>query len=296
MFKVVSDQLKVSQGWVRCGQCADVFDAQLHLQTAVAVPEEQTRPVVAAFDSLIEVPANAQSTPPPVNQDRVAPLPAALAVTAAPMAIADKRLAIGPVEHEFSEVIDDGADAVSGSSDRETFHDVPFVRDARRQAFWRRPLMRGTLAVAALVLGCLLALQLAVQQHHALLAFEPRVKPLLLQLCQQFDCDVSVTRRIDAIVIDNSSFNKFDGVGSYRLSFSLKNTSSATVAMPYLEVSLTDTQDRTVIRRVISPLQFGSAGGSLAAGSEVSNTLALQVQPETPILRIAGYRLLAFYP
>jgi predicted Zn finger-like uncharacterized protein len=296
MFKVVSDQLKVSQGWVRCGQCAEVFDAQLHLQTAVALSEEQARPVAAAFDPLIAVPTYTQSTPQPVNQDLVAPLPAALAATAAPMAIADKQLAMSPVEYEFSGVIDEGADAVSGSSDRETFHDVPFVRDARRQAFWRRPLMRGTLVVAALVLACLLALQLAVQQHHALLAFEPRVKPLLVQLCQQFDCDIGVSRRIDAIVIDNSSFNKGDGVGSYRLSFSLKNTSSATVAMPSLEVSLTDTQDRTVIRRVMSPLQFGSAGGSLAAGSEFSNTLALLVQPETPTLRVAGYRLLAFYP
>ena len=31
LFKVVADQLKISQGWVRCGQCATVFDAQAHL-------------------------------------------------------------------------------------------------------------------------------------------------------------------------------------------------------------------------------------------------------------------------
>src|SRR5437867_1363835 len=31
MFKVVTDQLKVSQGWVRCGQCSEVFDASMHL-------------------------------------------------------------------------------------------------------------------------------------------------------------------------------------------------------------------------------------------------------------------------
>ncbi|MBU4518049.1 MAG: hypothetical protein KJ677_01455, partial [Gammaproteobacteria bacterium] len=33
MFKVVPDQLKISDGWVRCGHCADVFDATLYLQT-----------------------------------------------------------------------------------------------------------------------------------------------------------------------------------------------------------------------------------------------------------------------
>lgn len=38
MFKVVTDQLKVSRGWVRCGRCAHVFDAPLNLQPAGAVP------------------------------------------------------------------------------------------------------------------------------------------------------------------------------------------------------------------------------------------------------------------
>ena len=27
VFRVVQDQLKVSQGWVRCGQCHEVFNA-----------------------------------------------------------------------------------------------------------------------------------------------------------------------------------------------------------------------------------------------------------------------------
>ena len=32
LFKVVPDQLRVSEGWVRCGQCDEVFDANVHLQ------------------------------------------------------------------------------------------------------------------------------------------------------------------------------------------------------------------------------------------------------------------------
>ena len=27
VFRVVPDQLRVSEGWVRCGRCAEVFDA-----------------------------------------------------------------------------------------------------------------------------------------------------------------------------------------------------------------------------------------------------------------------------
>lgn len=38
MFKVVADQLRISDGWVRCGHCKQVFDASANLQAAAQVP------------------------------------------------------------------------------------------------------------------------------------------------------------------------------------------------------------------------------------------------------------------
>ena len=38
MFRVVPDQLRISEGWVRCGQCDEIFDASIHL--VPAEPEE----------------------------------------------------------------------------------------------------------------------------------------------------------------------------------------------------------------------------------------------------------------
>ena len=37
MFRVVPDQLKISEGWVRCGHCGDVFDASAHLADESAI-------------------------------------------------------------------------------------------------------------------------------------------------------------------------------------------------------------------------------------------------------------------
>ena len=50
MFRVVPDQLKISDGWVRCGHCADVFDATLHLETWVppATAPDLARPRIPA--------------------------------------------------------------------------------------------------------------------------------------------------------------------------------------------------------------------------------------------------------
>ena len=57
MFKVVPDQLRISDGWVRCGQCDEVFDANAHLLGAVA-PETETeaQPEFAAHEVADELP------------------------------------------------------------------------------------------------------------------------------------------------------------------------------------------------------------------------------------------------
>ena len=304
MFNVVSDQLKVSQGWVRCGQCAVVFDASLHLQTerapkadlAVSRAASDVVPVVTASGSALVTDANLQSA----NSQSLEALDSSyLEEVSAVLKTTDDPLAPEPRS---------GTPAVSvlqansyspddPSDDRAS--DVSFVRDARRQAFWRRPLVRALLALFALLLTALLALQAAVQQRDRLAAFEPRLKPALQMVCEVLACSVNPVHQIEAIVIDSSSFNKIDD-SVYRLSFSIKSTATTAVAMPSLEVTLTDTQDQAVIRRVLTPAQFGMASGLLGASSDFSGALTLQLTPaeagSATAKRIAGYRLLAFYP
>ncbi len=286
MFNVVSDQLKVSQGWVRCGQCAVVFDASLHLQTEKA-PQIEPAVTYLERETVTVPPASAAVIDPILKSASPASLEVQDSSYAEEVSAAFKRsdtdLVAGPESQ--------APDAVP--------QDVSFVRDARRQAFWRKPLVRVVLAFVALFLTALLALQWAVQQRDSLAAFEPRLKPALQAVCEVLACSVGPMRQIEAIVIDSSSFNKIND-SVYRLSFSLKSTSVTSVAMPSLEVTLTDTQDQAVIRRVLTPAQFGVASGLLGAGAEFSGALTLQLTPSeagsATARRIAGYRLLAFYP
>ena len=297
MFKVVSDQLKVSQGWVRCGQCANVFDASLHLQTAkppqtdlpVSIVEPDAIAVAPALSPDIDGVADKSPQNASVNTSEADDSSFAQEVTAT-LKVTDSPVAAAPMV----DAPDETADEVPA--------DVSFVRDARRQAFWRRPLVRVLLVLLALLLLAVLALQLAVQQRDRLAVFEPRLKPALQLVCEVLACNVGPVRQIEAIVIDNSSFNKVNG-SVYALSFVIKNTAPTEVAMPSLEVTLTDTQDQAVIRRVLTPAQFGMVSGLLGASTEFSGALTLQLMPsETPrdtanvSRRVAGYRLLAFYP
>ena len=302
MFKVVSDQLKVSQGWVRCGQCAEVFDASLHLQTArppqtdLAVSDAESDAVpalpVPAFAADTTLQNASPGSPEAADSSYVEEVPASLETTDNPLA--GEPASDAPV----ASVLQANACSPDDAPD-EIPADVSFVRDARRQAFWRRPLVRVLLALLTVFLTGLLVLQLAVQQRDTLAIFEPKLKSALEMVCEVLACSVGPVQQIDAIVIDSSSFDKINDA-MYRLSFSIKSTAAIAVAMPSLEVTLTDTQDQAVVRRVLTPAQFGMAGSLLAASAEFSGALTLQLTPveagSATARRIAGYRLLAFYP
>ena len=185
--------------------------------------------------------------------------------------------------------------------------EVSFVREAERKAFWTKPLVRGFLLGLSAALALALALQWVMQQKDSLAALEPRLQPALQALCAQLGCQIQPPRRMESLVIDSSTFTKI-AADAYRLSFVLKNTSNLQVEMPALELTLTDAQDQAVVRRVVLPAQFGAVSPILGARSEMSGVVSLRVAGESgrsgaspsaasgAAWRVAGYRVLAFYP
>ena len=343
MFKVVADQLKISQGWVRCGQCSEVFDAAAYLQPRAA----PTAPLSSASASSTGDTGGtgSSSATDPTDNDPVTPLatlllapetaetPAASAQTeppVAPLSVPEVQASMPPdvAAHVFaSSVSPDGyvlpdAPARNTREDssfdeseapQDSPQDVSFVRDARRQAFWRQPAMRWALGGGALVLLIGLLLQVALFQRSALAARQPGLNASIQTLCVYLRCEIPPLRHIESIVIDSSSFNKI-GPDAYRLKVVIKNTGSVPLAMPSLELTLTDSQDQALLRRVLAPGELGADADAttLAAGAEFSGQLAIGVLNPAPPpvtgastsaaprssapLRIAGYRVLAFYP
>ncbi|MBC7214516.1 MAG: DUF3426 domain-containing protein [Burkholderiaceae bacterium] len=167
-----------------------------------------------------------------------------------------------------------------------------FVRAARRRAFWRRPWVRAGLAALSVLLLAALALQVAVQERDAIAAAAPATRPWLQQVCAPLGCSVAPLRRIADVVIDSSSFQKGRG-DSYHLTFSLQNRAAHALAMPALELTLTDAQDQPTVRRVLLPKDIGAPAELPPRGGWGA---ALTVVVTTGGARVAGYRLLAFYP
>ncbi|MBU0892416.1 MAG: DUF3426 domain-containing protein [Gammaproteobacteria bacterium] len=176
--------------------------------------------------------------------------------------------------------------------DADPEHEVSFVRAARRQALWRRPVVRLMLTLLALTALVALALQVAVQERDRIAAMDARTRPWLAKLCAPLHCEIAPLRQIADVVIDSSSFNKARG-DSYQLALTMKSQATIPLATPAIELTLTDAQDQPVLRRVLLPTDM-AAPAELPAGGEWTASVAVIVT--TGGARVAGYRLLAFYP
>ena len=183
-------------------------------------------------------------------------------------------------------------DADDDEGVRDPADEVSFVVDARRKAFWRRPVVRLLLVVVLMLSVLVLAVQMAVQERDRVAAMDARTRPWLLKLCEVFRCEIAPPRQISDVVIDSSSFNKARG-DSYQLTLAMKSTATMPVAMPAVELTLTDAQDQPVLRRVLLPADM-AAPAELAARGEWATSISVIVT--TGGARVAGYRLLAFYP
>lgn len=170
-----------------------------------------------------------------------------------------------------------------------------FVKAARRGAFWRRPSVRAVLLLVLLALLGALALQVAVQERDTLAARYPALRPALTGLCARLGCALQAPRNISAVVVDSSSFIKTrdDDASTYQLQISIKNTAPTAVAMPAVELTLTDAQNQTLLRKVLLRKDL-SAPAELAGGQTWSGSTLLRVS--SGATQVAGYSVLAFYP
>lgn len=182
---------------------------------------------------------------------------------------------------------DEAADALDSSLE------PGFVREARRKAWWQKPLVRVAMGAGVVVLPVALALQVALHERNALASWQPSARPALEFMCTALQCKLAPRQQIRAMVVTGSAFAKGEPERSYQLSLSIQNQASTPVGVPAVELTLTDSQDQAIARKVIQTKELG-APVELAAGSEWSGTVP--VTTEGLNLQVSGYRVLLFYP
>ncbi len=344
VFRVVKDQLLVSEGWVRCGRCSDVFNAQKSLfdleregvpPTVMAAPQPPSPTALRVLEELSRQgqgdPVRAAMAPPgplPQGWDKVAvpppPLPGRFglgrnrdlperfdlsdlmsAETVAAAALhrddAPEESASAAAENVTVTVaavaapaLDATPQAAPDEAPALVADDPPprFVLAADRAAFWRRSAVRAMLVASTVLLALTLAAQALLGWRHLLAAQHPVLKPVLGTLCQALGCRIEPLRRIDGLSVDASGLTRLEGTALYKLSVVLRNRGELAVLAPALELSLTDFQGRTQVRKVLTLADFGMAASLLEAGQE----LPLQATLSAGDRRITGYTVEVFYP
>ena len=167
-----------------------------------------------------------------------------------------------------------------------------FLRRAEQRARWNRPGVVAAMAVAcsALLLG--LAAQVAVHFRDLAAATWPATRPVLEALCETAGCRIEPVRRIDDIVIESSALTGAPSGDAVRLSVVLRNRGALPLAMPAIELTLTDVGGQMLARRALTPAEFGIQGATLPAASEAPMQLVLAVSGRRP----SGYTVEPFYP
>ncbi len=301
MFKVVPDQLRISDGWVRCGQCDEIFDASANLlpetpgvisgPTSDAAAHWALAKAAEARDAVAGSPDDQE----PVQ--RAAPIHPTQPETAQPVPAS-----VEPEDRGGRRAADQDPSAEEAPPDealrladlapgRATF----MREEGEDRSIWRRTLVRVALGVSCLVLLLGLGAQVVYVERDRIAALEPALRPWLVSLCEWQGCAISPMQRIDAIVIDSSSFNKLRG-DVYRLNFTVRSTAPIEVGLPAVELTLTDSQDQVLTRRVFSGAELGAKTSVLAPGAEWQGSWAISVNGPGITDHISGYRLLAFYP
>lgn len=296
VFRVVQDQLRVSEGWVRCGRCNQVFNAVDHLVDLSRAPALPDAPAWAPVDVEVES-RQAQAADIPVEIAAPAPAPALgepvqvhFQVSAGEGAAQEPPLSIDDSERRsIDEPTAAGAVQIADAAESAP---PTFVQAAERAARWQRPRLRRGLAAAAFGLSLLLALQLAIEYRDVVAARWTGTRPWLEALCRWSGCRIEPPRWIEALAVDSSGLVRVEGTSTYRFSVVLHNRSAMALALPAIDLTLTDSQGRIIARRAFLASELGSGVTTVAASAELplQATLAIAERP------VAGYTIEVFYP
>lgn len=145
------------------------------------------------------------------------------------------------------------------------------------------------------VMGLLLCLLLLAQGGHHFRSEVVRKWPEAESLYVSLGVTVPLPRNADLVAIETSDLQSDAQRGLFVLQATLKNRAAFRQAWPSLELTLTDTHDGLVTRRVLAPVEYlppGTTAEYFAADSEIGIRLWL----ESSGAAAAGYRLYLFYP
>ncbi|GHU34671.1 hypothetical protein AGMMS50256_28610 [Betaproteobacteria bacterium] len=125
----------------------------------------------------------------------------------------------------------------------------------------------------------------------------PSLRSTLETFSHAFGAPLPLPRHTEQVSIETSDLQTDSARGNLLvMNATLRNKASYGQAYPSLELSLTDTQDTVIARRVFSPQDYLPAKTAANPVFSGNSDVAVRLWIDAVDLAAAGYRLFVFYP
>jgi predicted Zn finger-like uncharacterized protein len=158
--------------------------------------------------------------------------------------------------------------------------------------------IRRALGGASALLALLFLAQVTLLFRADLMARAPELRPLVSALCAPFSCSAQWPMRPEYLSVLSSEMHPVPGTPALELVAVVRNRAEFPIALPAIELKLTDTQERTVGRKVFLPEAYlansppEARAENIGAGADLSVRLVF----EFPGGHVDGFETYPFYP
>lgn len=126
----------------------------------------------------------------------------------------------------------------------------------------------------------------------------PELRPVYLEACARLGCGMPLPKDAGLIEIETSDLEIEPARPSrYTLNAVVRNRARFPQQHPHLELTLTDSRDRPVVRRVLAPQEWLANPATLTSGLSPASSQPVRLSFETSgVGNAVGYRIYAFFP
>ena len=190
---------------------------------------------------------------------------------------------------------DDSAEAASAEEAEEP--EAPSFLPTEDQLRAQR--LRRALGIACVPLALLAVLQIGLALRNDALEAWPSLRPMLARTCRLYGCSIGWPEHAELLTIVGSELAAIPGTDVIELNAAIRSRAPFVMALPAIEVTLTDTQNRTIARKVFRPVDYLASSGEpssrLDEGLSPGSDLSVRLVFEARGLSASGFVLYPFY-
>lgn len=168
-------------------------------------------------------------------------------------------------------------------------------RGRRKQRLSRK--VRIFLSISCFILLIAALLQGTYIFRNQIAGWFPQAKPALINACELLGCRIDLPAQIDQVSIESSELQTLaNDKDTFVLTTLLRNYSSTYQEWPHIELTLNDSNEKALLRRVFTPADYLKNSEDVRIGFAANSERSVKLSFELSQLKASGYRVYLFYP